>query len=232
MIKTLEPPWVRRAILALISFLIVMLGAATLFHGKLEYYNWWGGIIFAPFAIIIGSLGLHPLWTKRVSRRTRTIPLNPLGLRRSGQSKLPEILFSRAARLTGREGQGQITLRAHIPCGGIMLAMECSVTLRNAIEGLYAASSDYPLPKFTDPCLHCHSLEDEAKLRSAPLREIDSDHLRDYAVDALLVWGDVPVFKHFLPRIFELSVSTPHPAIVFADPEVMFSKFRHAAWRT
>jgi hypothetical protein len=39
-------------------FFIVMLGAATLFHGKLEYYNWWGGIIFAPFAIIIGSLGL------------------------------------------------------------------------------------------------------------------------------------------------------------------------------
>jgi hypothetical protein len=33
-----------------------MLGAATLFHGKIEYYNWWGGIVFAPFAIIIGSL--------------------------------------------------------------------------------------------------------------------------------------------------------------------------------
>jgi len=58
MIKTFGPPWIRRTILALISFLIVMLGAATLFHGKLEYYNWWGGIIFAPFAIIIGSLGL------------------------------------------------------------------------------------------------------------------------------------------------------------------------------
>jgi uncharacterized membrane protein len=57
MIKTLGPAWVRRTILALISFLIVMLGAATLFHGKLEYYNWWGGMIFAPFAIVIGSLG-------------------------------------------------------------------------------------------------------------------------------------------------------------------------------
>jgi hypothetical protein len=58
MIKTFGPPWVRRTILALISFFIVMLGGATLFHGKLEYYNWWGGIIFAPFAIIVGSLGL------------------------------------------------------------------------------------------------------------------------------------------------------------------------------
>jgi hypothetical protein len=48
MIKTLGPPWVRRTILALISFLIAMLGAATLFHGKLEYYNWWGGSCCAP----------------------------------------------------------------------------------------------------------------------------------------------------------------------------------------
>jgi hypothetical protein len=43
MIKTFGPPWVRRAFLALISFLIVMLGVGTLFHGKIEYYNWWGG---------------------------------------------------------------------------------------------------------------------------------------------------------------------------------------------
>lgn len=110
--------------------------------------------------------------------------------------------------------------------------MECSSNLRKAIEGLYTAFSSYPLPSFTDPCLHCHSLDDEAKLHAAPLREIDSDHLRDYAVDALLVWGDVPLFKHFLPRIFELFVMTPDPAIVFADPEIMFSKFRHGAWRT
>jgi uncharacterized membrane protein len=58
MIRTFGPPWVRRAFLALISFLIVMLGVGTLFRGKIEYYNWWGGIVFAPFAIVIGSLGL------------------------------------------------------------------------------------------------------------------------------------------------------------------------------
>jgi hypothetical protein len=58
MIKTFGPPWVRRTFLALISFVIVMLGVGTLFHGKIEYYNWWGGIVFAPFAIVIGSLGL------------------------------------------------------------------------------------------------------------------------------------------------------------------------------
>jgi hypothetical protein len=35
-----------------------MLGAAILLDGKIEYYNWWSGTIFAPFEIIIGSLGL------------------------------------------------------------------------------------------------------------------------------------------------------------------------------
>jgi uncharacterized membrane protein YfcA len=58
MIKTFGSPWVRRTILAVISLLIVMLGAASLLHGKTDYYNWWGGVVFAPFAIIIGSLGL------------------------------------------------------------------------------------------------------------------------------------------------------------------------------
>ena len=58
MIRTFGPPWVQRTILASISLLIIMLGIATLLHGKIEYSNWWGGIVFAPFAIIIGSLGL------------------------------------------------------------------------------------------------------------------------------------------------------------------------------
>jgi hypothetical protein len=138
---------------------------------------------------------------------------------------------SQPVRLSGCESRSQVTLRS-LPCTGAMSPMECTANLRKAIEGLYTAFSNYPLPKFTDPCLHCHSLDDEAKLRAAPLREIDPDHLRDYAVDALLVWGDVLVFKHFLPRIFELFVSTPDPAVVFTDPEIMFSKFRHGVWRT
>jgi hypothetical protein len=58
MIKTFGPSWMPRAILALISLVIVMFGAGTLFNGKIDYYNSWGGIVFAPIAIIIGSLGL------------------------------------------------------------------------------------------------------------------------------------------------------------------------------
>lgn len=104
--------------------------------------------------------------------------------------------------------------------------------LHDAIEGLYRAFSIYPLPSYTDPCLHCHSTDDEAKLHSLPLRELGTAELRDYAADALLVWGGVSDFKHFLPRIFELFVGADDPGLVLIDPEILFSKFRHGQWLT
>lgn len=104
--------------------------------------------------------------------------------------------------------------------------------LAHSVQGLYAAFAAYPLPKYTDPCLHCHSLDEEEKLRSQPLRELGLNELRDYANDALLVWGDAQVFKHFLPRIYELYVSLDDPSLEVCDPEIMFSKFRHGHWRT
>jgi hypothetical protein len=110
--------------------------------------------------------------------------------------------------------------------------MNRSEALEEAIEGLYRAFSIYPLPKYTDPCLHCHSLDDESKLHDQPLRDLDLDHLRDYAVDALLVWGDEAVFKHFLPRIFELVATLPEPSLQLIDLEILFSKFRYGNWRT
>ena len=104
--------------------------------------------------------------------------------------------------------------------------------LADSVEGLYKAFAEYPLPAYTDPCLHCHTMDDEAKLRSKPLRELGIDELRDYANDALLVWGDERVFKHFLPRIYELYVTTADAYLDLCDPEIMFSKFRHGQWRT
>lgn len=110
--------------------------------------------------------------------------------------------------------------------------MDCSKALENAIEELYRVFSRYPLPKYTDPCLHCHTLDNELKLHAQPLRDLDLDHLRDYAVDALMVWGDETVFRHFLPRIFEILVRSPDASFELIDPEIMFSKFRHGHWRS
>jgi hypothetical protein len=110
--------------------------------------------------------------------------------------------------------------------------MECSVSLRETIDELYAVFSRYPRPRFTHPCLCCHSLEDECRVHSAPLRELDPHDLRKYAASALLTWGDEYVFKHFLPRIYELVVITPNSSPAFLDPEMIFNKLRYGAWRT
>lgn len=103
--------------------------------------------------------------------------------------------------------------------------------LTDAVERLYRIFAVYPLPKSTDPCPCCHSLQEGELLRSKPLRELGSKELKGYAFDALLVWGDIPVFKHFLPRIFELCLPAPDSLLKTSDIEIIFSKFRHSQWR-
>ena len=44
----------QRAVVAGISCIFITLGAGTLFNHSIEYRNWWGGFVFAPFAILIG----------------------------------------------------------------------------------------------------------------------------------------------------------------------------------
>jgi hypothetical protein len=43
-----------RVLVGLISLTILTLGAGTLLRGGLDYQNWSGGNVFAPFAIVIG----------------------------------------------------------------------------------------------------------------------------------------------------------------------------------
>lgn len=113
-----------------------------------------------------------------------------------------------------------------------------TAAVRDAIDGLYTTFSDYELREFTEPCMHCHTLEDEAKVHARPLRELTKDDLRLYSEYALLVWGDERDFKHFLPRICELFCSCELYAEKISDrwflydPHVLFTKFRHGNWRT
>ena len=110
--------------------------------------------------------------------------------------------------------------------------MELSADLRTSIEGLYQTFSVYPLPRYHNPCLHCHTVEQEAKLHSLPLRDLGAAELRDYMADALLVWGGVTDFKYFLPRMYELYLTVPDPETPMGPPETMLNKFRYAQWRT
>jgi hypothetical protein len=109
--------------------------------------------------------------------------------------------------------------------------MNCPKVLEEAIEGLYSAFSGYLLPEHTMPCTGCHSEGADDLLHAAPLRQLDWAHLRDYANDALLVWGDLNCFKHFLPRIFELVLTASDWRKRPPSPEAVFKRFHYGGWR-
>jgi hypothetical protein len=110
--------------------------------------------------------------------------------------------------------------------------VNASPRLLASVERLYETFSAYPLPRNTDPCPCCHNAEHDAILRSKPLRNLEPEGLRAYAFDAILTWGNETTFKHFLPRLFEVFVTISDPSLNFANPEILFSKFRHANWQT
>jgi hypothetical protein len=102
-----------------------------------------------------------------------------------------------------------------------------STELREAIEGLYQTFAGYPLRENTDACPCCHSPEDEKSLHRKELRKLGPEELEKYAMDALLVWGGVDDYKHFLPRIFEL---TTECETSFLQPPMVFNKLYHGEW--
>jgi hypothetical protein len=110
------------------------------------------------------------------------------------------------------------------------MPLEPTKELAAAIERLYEVFQHYPLPPNTNPCPCCHSPGDERPLYSRDLRKLTPDNLAQYANDALLVWGGVNDFRHFLPRIFEIVMSAE--AFTFVDPEIIFAKLCHGEWRT
>ena len=76
-----------------------------------------------------------------------------------------------------------------------------------AVERLYEVFAVYPVnPNMDGSPL----LEDLPKmnrdLTGKPLRSLTSDDLFHFLMDVIYTWGDTPDFKHFLPRILELTI--------------------------
>lgn len=111
-----------------------------------------------------------------------------------------------------------------------MSCLRSTYELEAALEDLYRVFQAYPLGHSTNPCLHCHSPEDEKPLYSKPLRRLTEKDLFLYSMDAVLTWGNADNFRHFLPRIFELTISSGKYS--FADREIVLSKLCHAEWRS
>ncbi len=74
---------------------------------------------------------------------------------------------------------------------------------KESVERLYQVFAKYPLREDTGMCPCCHDPEDRKRLHAKPLRELSPEDLEPYTWSALLTWGDVEDFKHFLPRLFE-----------------------------
>lgn len=61
-------PWRPTATIgiALVGLMIFVLGLFTLVRGGLYYFSYWGGFVFAPFAILIGALTVFVAYKKGV----------------------------------------------------------------------------------------------------------------------------------------------------------------------
>lgn len=101
--------------------------------------------------------------------------------------------------------------------------------LKDAIESLYRVFERYPLRPSTEPCLHCHEPDEEGALHEHLLRELSAEDLSGYAGEALMVWGTEVDFKHFLPRIMEITVA--QDGLEWPDIESIFGRLAYAKWR-
>lgn len=99
--------------------------------------------------------------------------------------------------------------------------------LAEAVEQLYATFDRYrPRKMYGCPC--CTSDAEGERLVSTPLRSLTADNLSRYAFKAVSTWGTVEDFKHFLPRILELTAAGDFRRTV--DPEVILEKPGYAEW--
>jgi hypothetical protein len=97
--------------------------------------------------------------------------------------------------------------------------------LQKSLENLYLVFRVYPF-RTAMPCYipHCFSKEDIEAL-DKPLVSLSEKDLSSFTWDLLLTCGETEDFKHFLPRLFELS---QNPRDHFCDTEIVVGKLARA----
>jgi len=100
---------------------------------------------------------------------------------------------------------------------------------REAVERCYAVFADYPLPKTLVASPLRNPKEILEQLSATPLRELREDQLGPYASWAMTTVGTSSDYRHFLPRILELSVFVV--GWLGLEPEIIAGKLDYAAWR-
>jgi hypothetical protein len=74
-------------------------------------------------------------------------------------------------------------------------------------EALYAVFAAYPRRARIEGCPCCVSVANQLPLHHVPLRQLTADELGRFAWKAMTTWGDARDYRHFLPRILELSLA-------------------------
>jgi hypothetical protein len=99
--------------------------------------------------------------------------------------------------------------------------------LAEANDLLYDVFGKYSVT-FIDSCPCCVTKDDKCSLTTKNLRELNEEELAKYSAKAMTTWGDVSDFKHFLPRIYELTAEFNPPYEEF----VVFDKLNYGHWKT
>jgi hypothetical protein len=101
--------------------------------------------------------------------------------------------------------------------------------LADEIEALYEVFGRVPRPLRVEGCAHCVAPDEDRPLLAGPVRDLEPDVLQRYATDALLLWGGVPEFRYFLPRVLELGAEDEFE-FGFPDAEIVIGKLGLAGW--
>ncbi len=94
-----------------------------------------------------------------------------------------------------------------------------------AINDLYTTFVDYEIGDDFVGCRCCVNDAESVKLAATPVRELSYNDLQRYSRKAISTWGGVEHFKHFLPRLLELSIEHRDD---FLDLAVVFGKLKDA----
>jgi hypothetical protein len=105
------------------------------------------------------------------------------------------------------------------------------VELSVAIADLYEMFARYPLPNDTRPDGICAGSEDDARLRSKPLRRLSWEDFGVYPIYAARHWGDRDTLRHFIPRMLELTASPLGWQSDELYPDSFFLYFSTLEWR-
>lgn len=97
--------------------------------------------------------------------------------------------------------------------------------MHDAIDNLYAMFAHCRISDDFTGCDCCVGPDHSEKLATPPLRELTYDDLERYSRKAMSTWGNVWHFKHFLPRLLELSIDHRDD---FLDLAVVFGKLKYA----